>query len=79
MNWGILKIYPKSSLKNYIDTEDIWDVRVEASDKPYRIRGFLDGNKIVVLNHTFIKKTQKTPKRDIEIAENHKRDYMSRK
>ena len=36
-------------------------------------------NKIVVLNHAFIKKTQKTPKRDIETAEQRKREYMRRK
>ncbi|MBU4445423.1 type II toxin-antitoxin system RelE/ParE family toxin, partial [bacterium] len=34
---------------------------------------------IVVLNHAFIKKTQTTPKRNIEIAENRKRDYYEEK
>jgi len=34
---------------------------------------------VVVLNHAFVKKTQKTPKRDIDIAESRKRDYIRRK
>jgi len=59
-----------------VNTDDIWEVRVDGKDKTYRRLGFFDGNKIVVLNHAFVKKTQKTPKRDIKIAENRKREYM---
>lgn len=70
---------PKRYFKKLVNTEDIWEVRVDGRDKTYRILGFFDGNKIVVLNHAFIKKTQKTPKRNIEIAENRKRDYIRRK
>jgi len=70
---------PKRYFKKLFNTEDIWEVRVDGKNKTYRILGFFDGNKIVVLNHAFIKKTQKTPKRNIEIAENRKRDYMRRK
>ncbi|MBU0710338.1 type II toxin-antitoxin system RelE/ParE family toxin [bacterium] len=74
-----LENIPKRYFKKLVNTEDIWEVRVDGRDKTYRILGFFDGNKIVVLNHAFIKKTQKTPKRNIEIAENRKRDYMRRK
>jgi len=70
---------PKSYFKKLVNTKDIWEVRVDGIDKAYRILGFFDGNKIVVLNHAFIKKTQKTPKRNIEIAESRKRDYIRRK
>ena len=70
---------PKRYFKKLVNTEDIWEIRVDGRDKTYRILGFFDGNKIVVLNHAFIKKTRKTPKRNIEIAENRKRDYMRRK
>ncbi|MFA4907066.1 MAG: type II toxin-antitoxin system RelE/ParE family toxin [archaeon] len=74
-----LEIVPKRYFKKLANTEDIWEVRIEGKDKTYRILGFFDGNKIVVLNHALIKKTQKTPKHDIEIAEHRKRDYMRRK
>jgi len=74
-----LEIVPKRYFKKLANTEDIWEVRIDGKDKTYRILGFFDGNKIVVLNHAFIKKTRKTPKHEIEIAEHRKRDYMRRK
>lgn len=74
-----LESIPKKYFKKLTSTDNIWEVRVDGRDKTYRILGFFDGNKIVVFNHAFIKKTQKTPKRDIEIAESRKTDYMRRK
>jgi len=74
-----LENIPKRYYKKLSNTDGIWEVRVDGKDKTYRILGFFDGNKIVVLNHAFIKKTQKTPKRNIEIAESRKRDYMRKK
>jgi len=74
-----LENIPGRYFKKLTGTDDIWEVRVDGRDKTYRILGFFDGNKIVVLNHAFNKKTQKIPKRDIEIAESRKRDYMRRK
>lgn len=74
-----LESIPKKYFIKLSNTDDIWEIRVNGKDKTYRIMGFFDGNTIVVLNHVFVKKTQKTPKRDIEIAENRKRDFMRRK
>lgn len=45
----------------------------------FRLLGFLDGEYLIVLNHGFQKKTQKTPKKDIELAEQRKRDYLHRR
>jgi len=70
---------PQRFFKKLVSTENIWEVRVDGKEKTYRILGFLNGSTIVILNHAFIKKTRKTPKRDIEIAENRRRDYMRRK
>jgi len=33
----------------------------------------------VVLNHAFTKKTQKTPRKEIRIAEKRRKDYLRRK
>ncbi|WFE69191.1 type II toxin-antitoxin system RelE/ParE family toxin [Thiomicrospira sp. R3] len=41
--------------------------------------GFLDGDQVVILNHGFQKKTQKTPKKELLIAEVRKEDYLNRK
>jgi phage-related protein len=34
---------------------------------------------LVVLNHAFIKKTQKIPRKEIRIAEQRKKDYLSKR
>ena len=37
---------------------------------------FFDGSELVVLNHAFTKKTQKTPQKEIKKAEKRKKDYF---
>ena len=41
--------------------------------------GFWDAGRLVVLTNGFAKKSQKTPAREIELAEQRKRDYLNRK
>jgi len=45
----------------------------------FKILGFFDGSKLIVLNHAFQKKTQKTPLQAIKTAEARKRDYFKRR
>ncbi len=61
------------------NTEDLWEVRVKAGSNIFRFLGFFDGRKLVVLSHAFQKKTQKTPRQAIRLAEERKRDYFRRK
>jgi phage-related protein len=70
---------PTNYLKKLVNTDDIWEVRVAAGNNIFRLLGFFDGQKIIVLDHAFQKKTQKTPKRDIKTAEARKSDYFRRK
>ncbi|MCB2263218.1 MAG: type II toxin-antitoxin system RelE/ParE family toxin [Candidatus Thiosymbion ectosymbiont of Robbea hypermnestra] len=49
------------------------------TDYCFRILGFFDGNQAVILNHAFQKKSQKTPRKEVKIAENRKEDYLSRR
>ena len=42
-------------------------------------RGFLDGRELVILTNSFQKKTQKTPPKEIKLAERRKKDYLDRK
>jgi phage-related protein len=62
-----------------VSAEDLWEVRAAASSKSFHSIGFLNGQNIVVLAHAFQKKTDKTPKRAIKIAEERKKDYFRRK
>ena len=53
---------------------DIWELRPGGN----RILYFFFKNKTFVLLHMFKKKTQKTPKQEIEKAEKEMKDYLSR-
>jgi len=74
-----LNSVPVQYFKKLVGSEDIWEVRVQVGSNIYRILGFLDGAELVVLNHAFQKKTQKTPIKEIRVAESRKRDYLARK
>ncbi len=73
------KIVPSKYFKKMTNTKDLWEVRVASGSNIFRLLGFFDGVKLVVISHAFQKKTQKTPKQAIEIAEERKKDYFRRK
>ncbi len=74
-----LEIVPQQYFKKLVDTNDIWEVRINVGRDTFRILSFFDGPKLVVLSHAFAKKTQKVPRSDIRLAEQRKRDYFRRK
>ncbi len=74
-----LDMVPAQYFKKLDGSEEIWEVRVRSGKNIFRILGFLDGNELVILNHAFQKKTQKTPLKEIRVAEKRKRDYLARK
>ncbi len=74
-----IDVIPKEYFKKMTGTDDIWEVRVRCGNNIFRFMGFWDTNNIVILNHAFTKKTQKTPQKEIAIAEKRKRDYFRRK
>lgn len=69
---------PAKFFKKLASSNGIWEVRVKYSGNIFRLLGFLEGDDLVILNHAFTKKTQKTPTRDIVKAEQRKKDYFSR-
>jgi phage-related protein len=64
--------------KKLVNTNGIWEVRIRYGSDIFRLLGFLDGANFIVLNHAFQKKTQKTPRKAIQIAEKRKKDYFER-
>ena len=72
-------VVPVQYFKKLVNTDDLWEVRVQIGGNIFRIIGFLDDEQLVVLNHAFQKKTQKTPKNDIKLAEMRKRYYLNRR
>ena len=74
-----LEFVPRQYFKKLVDTDDIWEIRVNIGRDTFRLLSFFDGPNLVVLNHAFAKKTQKTPRSDLHLAEQRKRDYFRRK
>ena len=74
-----LERVPSKYFKKMVNTADLWEVRATAGSNIFRLIGFFDGPNLVILGHAFQKKTQKTPKRAIKVAEERKKDYFRRK
>ena len=74
-----MDIVPVQYFKKFVNTDDIWEVRVQTGGSIFRFLGFLDNEYLIILNHAFQKKTQKTPLKEIKIAESRKKDYLSRR
>ena len=74
-----LERVPANYLKKLVNTEDIWEVRVDAGRNTFRLLGFFDRQELIVLTNSFQKKTQETPPVEIRLAEERKADYLRRR
>jgi phage-related protein len=61
------------------NTSGIFEVRVEVGTGIYRVFSFFDQGKLIILVNGFQKKTQTTPKGEIEQAEKLKKQYFDEK
>ncbi|OFX62583.1 MAG: addiction module toxin RelE [Bacteroidetes bacterium GWA2_30_7] len=73
------KQVPKKFLKFLENTDGIYEIRVITTFKSIRILCFFDKGELIVLTNCFLKKSQKTPKHEINIAEKMKSEYMKEK
>jgi len=74
-----LPTVPQQYLKKLEGAEGIWEVRAEFGGDAFRLLGFWDTGRLIILTNGFAKKTQKTPVREIELAVQRKHDYLNRK
>ena len=56
----------------------LWELRRSSNGNIYRVMYFFFTGKRIVFVYGFHKKTQKTPKREIEIAEKRMNDFIKR-
>ena len=70
---------PIKFFKHLKSTDGIYEVRVITAFKSIRILCFMDEGNLVVLTNCFVKKTQKTPIKEIELAEKLKTEYLNEK
>ena len=71
-----LERVPETYLKHLENTDGLYEVRVQSGNDIFRIFCFFDKGQLVVLANGFVKKTQKTPKREIEKAIKIKEEYF---
>ena len=57
---------------------DLWEVRAEYAGNIYRILATTAKGNRVILLHGFQKKSQKTPRQDMEIAQQRQKRYFQR-
>jgi phage-related protein len=71
--------YIDNELFKKLENSNIWEFRTLYNGISYRLFSFWDTNKnsLVIATHGIIKKTQKTPKKEIDKAENIRREYFN--
>ena len=74
-----LERIPDTYLKHIENTYGLFEIRIRLGTDIFRIFCFFDHGKLIILANGFQKKTQKTPKREIEKALKIKADYENEK
>jgi phage-related protein len=74
-----LQRVPETYLKHIENTDGLFEIRIQQASDIFRIFCFFDQGQLVVLANGFQKKTQKTPKKEIEKALKIKEEYESEK
>lgn len=74
-----LERIPEVYLKHFENTNGLFEIRVQQGSDIFRIFCFFDQGQLIVLANGFQKKTQKTPKQEIEKALKIKEEYFNEK
>ena len=59
--------------------DEIYEIRVEVGSNIFRVFSFFDEGQMIVVANGFQKKTQKTPRNEIELAKKIKKEYFNEK
>ena len=68
----------KEPFTKHLSGTKLRELRIQASPNIYRIFYFASIEKKFVLLHAFTKKTEQTPRKEIEVAENRMENYIRR-
>lgn len=74
-----LERLPSNYLKFMSGTEGLYEARIQLGSNIWRVFSFFDNDKLVILLNGFQKKTQKTPKNEIDKAMRLMTEYYSQK
>ncbi len=70
---------PQKFLKHIESTDGLYEIRIKVGSDIYRVFCCFDEGKIVILFNGFQKKSQKTPKKEIDKALRLKQEYFDKK
>lgn len=84
LNWTLRLIetterVPIKFFKYLGSSTGIYEIRVEYGSNIYRVFSFFDEGKLIILINGFKKKSKKTPKNEIAMAEKIKKEYFNEK
>lgn len=74
-----LERVPSQYLKHIIGTNGLYEARIQLGSNIWRVFCFFDGERLVILLNGFQKKTQKTPRREIDKALKLMNEYYENK
>lgn len=83
-NWTLqllatMEKVPEKYFKHITGSTGLFEVRIEVGSDIYRVFSFFDKGKLIILINGFQKKTQKTPSKEIDLAEKIKKEYFNEK
>ncbi|OGX90145.1 type II toxin-antitoxin system RelE/ParE family toxin [Hymenobacter coccineus] len=70
---------PEKYFKHLTGSSGLYEIRVEVGSDIYRVFSFFDKGQLIILVNGFQKKTPKTPKNELELAEKIKQQYFDEK
>lgn len=74
-----LQFIPSKYFDHLAGTDGLFEMRIKVNSNIYRVFCCFDEGNLVILFHGFQKKTQKTPKSEIEKATRLKKEYFEEK
>jgi phage-related protein len=83
-NWTLKLIatverIPVKYFKHIENSTGLYEIRVESGSNIFRVFSFFDKGQLVILINGFQKKSKKTPRKEIELAEKLKKQYYDEK
>ncbi|MEO6832616.1 MAG: type II toxin-antitoxin system RelE/ParE family toxin [Chitinophagaceae bacterium] len=74
-----IEMVPQKYFQHMADSDGLYEIRVEYASNIFRIFAFFDKGNLVIVGNGFQKKSQKTPKAEIEKALKIKEEYENDK
>lgn len=83
-NWtleliSVIDKIPKKYFDHMTGSDGIWEIRVEVGNNIFRAFSFFDEGRLIVIANAFQKKSQKTPRNELELAKKIKKEYFDEK